>query len=73
MLSERARLSPKPRESRRTDRRMREEPATMNDDVEMLAHAAAVGRALSKRAPNMKSKDACERFAKLGEPVFDTA
>jgi len=46
---------------------MREEPATMNDDVEMLAHAAAVGRALSKRAPNMKSKDACERFAKLGE------
>ncbi len=39
----------------------------MNDGAEMLAYAASVARALSMCAPHMKTQDACERFAELGE------
>jgi len=43
------------------------EAALMNRTVEMLAHAAAVGRALSMCAPHMKTQKVRKCFAELGE------
>lgn len=45
----------------------------MNGSADTLAHAAAVGRALSMCAPHMKTQDVRERFAELGDRLAGLA